>query len=116
MYRYLFCVLVGVACSGNADDTDSGDTEPVDTEEEYKGCTETVIEVDGPESPVVGDSWTVWMHCDGVLMTGGMVIIFDPLDFATKDSNVITFSLAGEGEMMVQMGSYRETMDITVSP
>jgi hypothetical protein len=45
-----------------------------------------------------------------------MVLRFDPPGFATIDNNIATFRVAGTAEMTVQVGSYRASMDVTVSP
>ena len=107
----LWLALAGCAGSGQETDTD----EPVDTEDTYVPCNETTIEYEGPDAPSVGDSWTVYMYCDGALMTGGMILRFEPVEFATLDENVATFQQAGTGLMKVQMGTYREEMEVTVA-
>ena len=114
IFRYAIFVLC-FACNEKDDveDTDEPETKHTDTDE-YEGCDETTIDARGPDQPVVGDEWTVWLKCDGALMQGPMVIRFTPADFATLDENVVTFTTAGEASMRVQVGGYREDMDVTV--
>lgn len=81
------------------DDDDGGD------DGGYEPCEETWIDWVGSDQPHVGDEWTVWLYCDGALLTGPTVIRFDPLDFATVDENIVTFTEAGPGWMRVQTGS-----------
>lgn len=107
----LWMALAG--CAGGAEETDTD--EPVDTEDTYVPCTDTWIEFEGPEAPRVGDSWTVYLYCDGALMMGAMILRFEPPEFATLDENVATFQQAGTAVMKVQMGTYREEMEVTVS-
>ena len=64
----------------------------------------------------VGDEWTVLMRCDGAILQGPMVIRFTPPDFANLSENVVTFTTAGTASMRVQVGAYREDVDITVDP
>lgn len=107
----LLTALLGCGDPGGETDSDA----VVDTNDTYVPCGETRIEFTGPEAPRVGDSWTVFMYCDDVLMTGGMILRFDPTTFATLDENVATFQQAGTGLMKVQMGTYREEMEVTVT-
>ena len=94
--------------TGDPGSTGTGDTN------DYEPCIDTEIWVDGPEEPQIGDQWTVLMKCDGAVMTGPMVLQFDPLDFATTSENVVTFVQSGSARMMVQMGGYREYKDVEV--
>ena len=71
----------------------------------WEACDETWIDHIGPDDPMVGDSWTVWLYCDDALLTGPTVIRFDPLDFATVQDNVVTWVRDGEGLMRVQTGA-----------
>ena len=92
---------------------------PVDTapEEEEEGisCEENTLRIDGEAEPAVGESWTVYMLCDGSIMTGAAVMRFDPTDFATIDENTATFLYAGDGTLTFQMGQTRLTQDVTVT-
>lgn len=101
-----------------------GDKEPLDTapevtdsrDDEPQGCGVVELDVDGPEAPRVGDVWTVWLRCDGATMLGATVLRFDPPTIATLDDNVATFVEAGDATMTMQVGAYRETLTLTVSP
>ena len=108
------CVM---GCKSEVDLGDDTDTDiPRDTEDDYKGCEETEIDVNGPEEPRVGDEWTVFMRCDGAILQGPMVLQFTPNDFAKVYGNEVEFTTAGDASMRVQVGSYRENMDVTVLP
>ena len=103
-----------VGCKADSDDLETGSTDSQDTQDTYQGCDSTEIHIIGDSPPLLGESWTIWMKCDGAILQGPMVLRFDPLDFATIDENVVTFQLLGTGEMTVQVGAYRETMQVTV--
>ena len=100
---------------------DSG--EPTDSQDDYvrpstnSPCADEDLVIDplGPSNPTVGDEWTVWLRCDGTTLTGVMVMQFDPLDFASVDDNIATFLMVGTGELSIQVGSYRASMDVTVT-
>ena len=77
--------------SPTADTTDGVDTADLDT----APCT-AVLEIYGPDDPVVGDEWLVWMRCDGVTIVGAGVLRFDPPGLATVDVNLATFIESGE--------------------
>ena len=104
--------------------TACGDKEPLETatpvedndDVEPQGCGVVELDVQGPEAPKVGDSWTVWLRCDGATMLGATVLRFDPPSIATLDDNVATFVEAGETTMTMQVGAYRETLTFTVAP
>jgi hypothetical protein len=114
-------IMIGMlACAGssNEDSSASSDSSEVETDEPYSfECDEADLEIDplGPSSPTVGDEWTVWLRCDGTTLTGTMVLQVDPPEFATIDTNVVTFLVAGTAEMTVQVGAYRASMDVTVT-
>jgi hypothetical protein len=101
-----------------------GDKEPLETatptedsdDVEPQGCGVVELDVDGPEAPKVGDSWTVWLRCDGATMLGATVLRFDPPTIATLDDNVATFVEAGDATMTMQVGAYRESLTLTVAP
>jgi hypothetical protein len=116
--RGLLTVGAGLlfACGSPDEDTDTGTPTPPQETDEYQGCEQTEIDAMGPDTPQVGDEWTVWMRCDGALLQGPMVIRFTPPDFANLDANVVLFTTAGEASMLVQVGSYRETMSLAVLP
>ena len=107
------CLLL--SC-GEKEDTASRDTAPqqVEEHEDSSGCQAVTLDILGPEDPVVGDSWTVWLHCDEALLTGVTVLSFAPPEFATVDENVATFLYAGEATMRMQVGAYWQEQDVTV--
>jgi hypothetical protein len=103
------------ACAPEEEEEDAPeDTAPVE-EEEGISCAENTLRIDGEEAPAVGDSWTVYMLCDGNIMTGAAVMRFDPTDFATIEENTATFLYAGDATMTFQMGQTRLTEDVTVT-
>ncbi len=98
----------------DCDDPDCADSEACSEEDE--DCEDEDLEIDliGPESPVVGDEWLVWLRCDGATLTGTLVLRFDPPAFATVQDNQVTFRRVGTAKMRVQVGGYRSTMQVTV--
>lgn len=106
--------LLALACGAPAVDTagpePSGDTDPDDTEP----CTDPYMKVNGPEEPVPGDSWTVFLWCDRTLLTGPYVLRFEPPDFAMVDANVATFIAPGTATMTLHVGSYQDSMEVVV--
>lgn len=75
---------------------------------------EIVLDIMGPTEPVVGDTWTVWMRCDGTTMLGATILQFDPPDFASIQDNNATFLKVGAATMTMQVGRYSESLDVTV--
>ena len=100
----------------DCDDPDCADAEAC--QEEDDECGEEGLEIDiiGPELPVVGDEWLVWLRCDGVTLTGTLVLRFDPPSFASVNKNQVVFNRAGSADMRVQVGGYRTSMEVTVKP
>lgn len=103
-------LFVGLAACGRetlkVPDGALEDTAPVVDydEDEPLECESTTLDILGTEVPVVGDEWVIWLDCDGVRLTGPMVIAFDPIDFATIDENLVTFLYAGTAELTVDSG------------
>lgn len=65
----------------------------------------------------MGDSWTLLLWCDDILLLGAARISFDPLDFASKsEDGVVTFAQAGDGTVTMQVGNKRQSRDVTVLP
>lgn len=111
-------LLLFAGCTRSCDEVpvETGDSTPVveDTEEEQEECVDVYMKIQGPEAPVVGDQWTVWLWCDDKLLVGACVLLFDPPDFADTAENVATFTTEGTAEMKMQCGSYRDVMEVTV--
>lgn len=105
-----------VACSKDEEE-DSGPPEDTEEPDEYQGpeCDVPELRVTGSDAPIVGDTWVVWMWCDDVLLTGAMRLSFEPVDFATIADNNATFLYAGAATMQLQVGSRRQTRDVTVT-
>jgi hypothetical protein len=88
----------------------------VDTETPSEVCDPLTFRIDGPEAPRVGDTWTILLACDGTVATGAMRIAFDPPDFVSwEDEIYATFREAGTATLIGQVGTTRETMDVTVA-
>ena len=104
-----------LACASPALDT--GDTGVVAEHEPdpMSGCDELELKIIGEDEPSVGDEWTVWLYCDGALLTGWGVLRFDPADFALVYDNVATFVYEGTASMTMQVGTFKESMTVTVS-
>lgn len=93
-------------------DSGEGDTSP----EAGLDCDEVELDIIGPAEPAVGDTWTLWLRCDGATLAGTMVLRFDPADFAEIDANNATFLSAGDAQMRFQVGSRRVEQEVTVTP
>jgi hypothetical protein len=107
--------LVGCEKETPVDTGDTVDTQDDDTEDSWTCHDENVIiDVLGPAEPVVGDTWTVWMRCEGVTLIGAMILQFKPRDFAYIESNNATFNYAGEAVMTLQVGRHVAHMDVLV--
>lgn len=115
MMRCVAIMMLGMACAGDASDTDT-DSLVVDTGRDTEaGCDEVTVYVDGREMPQVGDRWTVLLRCDGVTLTGPMVIQVEPLRLATVEENVLTFVEEGSGVVRAQVGSFRASREVIVA-
>lgn len=90
------------------------DTAAEDTEPERLYCDTLSLDIGGPDSPVVGDVWYVWVDCDGARLLGGIVVRYDPVEGASLDENVLTFLEPGEGMVVVRAGTTELTQDVTV--
>lgn len=82
----------------------------------YVPCSEVTIDPVGPKAPVVGDTWIIWLDCDGARLVGPMVISWDPTDFVLIDDNAATFQTVGSGTVNVNSGRYVASLDVTVGP
>lgn len=111
-------LLTGCGKEEETDDDDgaqdSADEDP--TPETEPDCDEFELDIIGPAEPTVGDTWTLWLRCDGATLAGTMVLRFEPSDFADIDSNNATFRTAGDALMRFQVGSRRVERDVTVTP
>lgn len=119
----LVLLMMLAACGGEAGvdsaaaavgDTGQEGRTDSDEPEGKAGCEEVAIKVIGEEPPVVGDSWTLYLDCDGAVMTGTTVVRVDPADFATLADNVVTWTTAGTADLSVQVGSTRLVEEVTV--
>ena len=115
-------IMLAAACGEPEEDDTSAaladaDTSEIQEEDEgtKEACEEVSIKVIGEEPPTVDSTWTVYMSCDGAVMTGATVVRIDPPDFASIADNVITWTTAGEAVLSVQIGSVRLTEDVVVS-
>jgi hypothetical protein len=93
---------------------DTGDADP--TPDTQPDCEEIELDIIGPAEPAVGDTWTLWLRCDGATLAGTMVLRFEPPDFADIESNNATFRSAGDATMLFQVGSRRVEHEVTVAP
>jgi len=110
--------LVSVFAFACTDAPQEDSAEEIVVEDSPSGleCDTLDIRVTGEDPPSVGDTWTVWLWCnDDVLLTGATRLIFDPNDIATVTSNEVEFIRAGEATLLVQVGSRRQTRDVSVS-
>lgn len=112
-------LLLALGCSEAAVDKDSG--EPVaDTSEgperpsKDEDCAVLELKLVGPESPVVGDSITVILRCDGAPLVGTSVLRVDPIENAEVQDNVVTFTRPGAINVRLQVGSRAADADLVV--
>lgn len=91
---------------------DTGDPRP----EESQECEELELDIVGPAEPAVGDTWTLWLRCDGATLAGTMVLRFEPPEIAEVDANNATFRSSGDALMRFQVGSRRVEQEVTVAP
>ncbi|TVQ93117.1 MAG: hypothetical protein EA397_04915 [Deltaproteobacteria bacterium] len=120
---FSFLMLLG-ACDpendGDPDDSDpSGPHERPVESDTIRGCAETYIVTDGPEIPQVGLSWNLVMRCiyeDETQSTlgGPMIVSAQPHHAVQIQDNKVTFLEAGELTLRMQVGAYRERMDVLV--
>lgn len=126
MGRFLLPVLVLSGCiSGFIEGADKGgsddsaadaadDSGPEDTEPEQLYCDTLSLDIGGPDEPVVGDVWYVWVDCDGARLLGGIVVRYEPVEAASLDENVLTFLESGEGMVVVRAGTTELTQAVDV--
>lgn len=104
-------------CTG-PDLEDTSEPEVTDTDLPAGGnsCEEVWLKVNGPEAPVVGDTWTVLLYCDDALMTGASVLNIDPPSAATieEDTTTLTWVEAGTATVRLQVGSRSDEVTVEV--
>jgi hypothetical protein len=78
-------------------------------------CAVLEVGFDGADPPRVGDVWTVWPVCDGVVVMGASVVRLDPVDGAAEyEENELTFLYATHLNIEMQVGHQRTSMDVVV--
>lgn len=110
----LFAVFA-IACTGSTEDSapELQDT-AVEDRPGPTGCDVLEVGFDGQDPPSVGDMWTVWPICDGSFVMGAMVVRVEPSEGASISDGEVTWELAGTHELMVQSGSQKSYLDVTV--
>jgi len=115
----LLPLFISLSCAGPIEDSaDVSDSDTLDWDDSYTfECDEEDLAIDplGPADPAVGDEWTLWLRCDGTTLTGATVVQLDPPEFGSIENNVVTFLMSGTAELTMQVGSYRTSMDVTVT-
>lgn len=108
-------ILLLIACGVTNDDSSASATEVV-TYPPVEGdpCDAVTLQVNGADPPVVGDVWTVWLYCDDALLTGAMILQFDPPELASVQDNSAVFLTEGKGVVRMQVGSRRAEQSVTV--
>jgi hypothetical protein len=114
----LALTLFLLAACGGPEDTDT--EEVIDTGRPVSGCDDTFVWIQGPQPPRVDDVWTLLMKCnesDGreSTITGPMIIRGTPASAVRVTAPDVTFVEAGPVSIMVQVGSYRNTIEAEVS-
>jgi hypothetical protein len=94
---------------------DDDDVDEDDTGMAIEDCELLEIDHMGPDAPVVGDQWGLWLRCDGATLSGATVIQPTPWDMATVIGNELTFLYAVEGEIKMQSGGYVAYEPVTVT-
>lgn len=107
--------LLLLSCGAETEEPQDSDPVTTDTRTEPAGCELVEVGFDGPDPPVVGDSWTVWPLCDGDPVFGATVIRVDPATSASLEENVLTWLEPGACTVMAQTGSQRGYLDVEVS-
>lgn len=76
------------------------------------------MEFDGPEEPHVGDAWSFWLTCDGVLQMGTSRVSVEPAEAGSIDDSgsapMITWNVAGDAVLKVQTGRFKGERAVTV--
>ena len=112
-------VLLALGCSEPAVEKDSAEA-VVDTGEgperpsKDEDCAVLELKLVGPEAPVVGDSVTVILRCDGAPLVGTSVLRVDPIENAEVQDNVVTFTRPGAVNIRLQVGSRAADADLVV--
>jgi hypothetical protein len=100
------------SCRREAACTDTGVQDTEDTQ--IEGCDDVAVDFSGPDDPKVGDTWTVFLECDGTNITSGLVIHVDPADLASVNGRTITFAKTGDGTLTVQGGAERADLALQI--
>ncbi len=112
-------LIAALACmppSAPASDSDTGAEDDSDTDaEEGHACSDLELRVDGPETPIVGDTWGLILRCDGAVLTGTLRFFSVPATLASFDENFATFVEPGDGEIWGQAGTRRVSVPVTVA-
>jgi hypothetical protein len=108
----------GSADTGGAEATtkDSGGLPTPDGPAADEGCESLTLGHDGPDSPVVGDQWAVFLRCDEATLVGASVLTVDPVEAAEIDENLVIFREAGPCTVRLQVGSRAASLDVVVNP
>lgn len=110
-------LLVALLACGPKE-VDSGDpAEEIVTYPPVSGdpCDELILDIDGNDPPIVGDTWRVWLYCDEALLTGTMLLQFTPPELASVEDNLATFLASGTGTMRMQVGSKWQEREVEVA-
>lgn len=115
----LAALTLGAGCAEAEPAKDSAvpaevaDDEP-ERPEADEDCAELELKLVGPEAPVVGDSITVILRCDGAPLIGTSVLRVTPLENADIQDNVVTFTRPGPVNVRLQVGSRAADVDLVV--
>ena len=106
------CLFLGTANDTGATLADGGAADGGEPEQSG-GCEELEFGYDGPDPPIVGDTWVVWPVCDGAMGTS-MRIIIDPVNNAVVADNYVTFTVPGPISVTLRYGSQTVTREVEV--
>jgi len=119
--------LLALACFGDkapVGTPDTGDTGKFENiYPEASDCEELLLDVEGTTysvegdtwSAMVGDTWIVWMRCDGALLLGTIHMRFEPPTVANVDENTALFVETGDATLTYQVGSFRLEQAVSVA-
>lgn len=107
-------LLLSLACAP-AEDSVEETYVPVDTNSKLECATMDIQpDLNDPDPPHVGDSWTIFLWCDDTLLTGASRVILTPPEAGTIAENVITWAEAGDVDVFMQTGVYKTTETISI--
>lgn len=111
-------MLLLIACTQADEDDSAAPEEEERPDTDVEECASTEIRYNGPDAPVVAETWEVFLWCDDALHSGAMRASSDPLEFVEYDDSgsalVATFLMKGTGTLFLQSGRIKAEREVTV--